>query len=90
MGRTAKRLSPVRWSCMTVRPSGNAMAALVLLRLSRETGEDVWKARVEGQLTFLRRAVPMTQATGYSFSGYVLLEAEEKAGKMQAVFTKDS
>ena len=38
------------------------MAALVLLRLSRETGEDVWKARAESQLTFLRRAVPMAQA----------------------------
>lgn len=71
-------------------PSGNAMAALVLLRLSRETGEDVWKARAESQLTFLRRAVPMAQATGYSFSGYVLLEAEEKGVEMQAVFTKDS
>ena len=71
-------------------PSGNAMAALVLLRLSRETGEDVWKARAESQLTFLRRAVPMAQATGYSFSGYVLLEAEEEGVEMQAVFTKDS
>lgn len=71
-------------------PSGNAMAALVLLRLSRETGEDVWQARAKSQMTFLRRAVPMEQAIGYSFSGYVLLEGEEKGEEMQAVFTKDS
>lgn len=38
-------------------PSGNAMAALVLLRLSRYTGEDRWRQAAERQLQFLR-AVP--------------------------------
>ena len=56
-------------------PSGNAMAALVLLRLSRYTGEDRWRQAAERQLQFLR-AVPGETAFQFTFTCYVLAEAE--------------
>ena len=56
-------------------PSGNAMAALVLLRLSRYTGEDRWRQAAERQLQFLR-AVPGETAFQFTFTCYVLVEAE--------------
>ena len=56
-------------------PSGNAMAALVLLRLSRYTGEDRWRQAAERQLQFLR-AVPGETAFQFTFTCSVLAEAE--------------
>lgn len=56
-------------------PSGNAMAALVLLRLSRYTGEERWRQAAERQLQFLR-AVPGETAFQFTFTCYVLAEAE--------------
>ena len=56
-------------------PSGNVMAALVLLRLSRYTGEDRWRQAAERQLQFLR-AVPGETAFQFTFTCYVLAEAE--------------
>ena len=56
-------------------PSGNAMAALVLLRLSRYTGEDRWRQAAERQLQFLR-AVPGETAFQFTFTCYVRAEAE--------------
>ena len=57
-------------------PSGNSMAALVLLRLSRYTGEDHWKEAAQRQLAFLR-AVPEETAFQFTFACYALAEAEE-------------
>lgn len=72
-------------------PSGNAMAALVLLRLARETGEPVWEQRAQAQLTFLRRGIPAQAAMGYAFGGYVLLEAAELEGERSGgAFTNHS
>ncbi len=55
-------------------PSGNAVAALVLLRLARLTGEPRWQAAAEKQLSFLAGAAEQYPA-GHSFTLLVLLEA---------------
>lgn len=60
-------------------PSGNSMAALVLLRLSRYTGEDHWKEAADRQLEFLR-AAPEETAFQFTFACYALAETEESHG----------
>lgn len=54
-------------------PSGNAVAALVLSRLSRLTGEGRWRAAAELQLNWLAGAIRDDPA-GHSFTLLTLLE----------------
>lgn len=54
-------------------PSGNAVAALVLSRLSRLTGERRWREAADRQLSYLAGAVRQYPA-GHSFTLLTLLE----------------
>lgn len=55
-------------------PSGNAVAALVLCRLERLTGENRWRAAAQKQLSYLAGAVGY-YPSGHSFSMLTFLEA---------------
>lgn len=54
-------------------PSGNSVAALVLSRLARLTGETHWMQASERQFSFLAGAIQGYPA-GYSFALLALLE----------------
>ena len=54
-------------------PSGNAVAALVLSRLGRLTGEEKWRQATQLQLRYLTGAI-RTYPAGHSFTLLTLLE----------------
>lgn len=62
-------------------PSGNAVAALVLSRLSRLTAEARWQEAAERQLSYLAGAVQSGPA-GHSFTLLTLLEALGPAAEL--------
>ena len=55
-------------------PSGNAVAALVLVRLSALTGEPVWADRADRHMRFLAGNIK-EYPSGHSFSLYAMAEA---------------